>query len=132
MAWMTTPAIEGWFAIDPEPHLIGTRCSSCGTYFFPPERTFCRNPACSGETLNDTPLSRRGKVWSYTVNHYAAPPPAVVEAPYGVAAVELGEEKMIVLGLVSGQAGEINVGDEMEIVVEPLDAEKSVWKWRKT
>jgi uncharacterized OB-fold protein len=125
MAWMTTPAIEGWFASDPEPHLIGTRCS------FPPERTFCRNPGCSGETLNDTPLSRRGKVWSYTVNHYAAPPPAVVEAPYGVAAVELGEEKMIVLGLVTGDPDALNVGDEVEVVVEPLDAEKSVWKWRK-
>jgi uncharacterized OB-fold protein len=107
---MTTPAIEGWFATDPEPHAIGTRCATCGTYFFPPERTFCRNPGCGGDALNDTPLSR----------------PGVVEAPYGVAAVELGAEKMIVLGLVTGDPDALNVGDEVEIVVEPLDAEKSV------
>lgn len=128
---MTNPAIEGWFAADPEPHLIGTRCASCGTYFFPPERTFCRNPHCAGETLIDTPLSRRGKVWSYTVNHYAAPPPALVEAPYGVAAVELAEEKMIVLGIVDGDATGLEVSDDVEIVVGPLDAERTVWKWRK-
>ena len=131
MASMTSPAIEGWFSTDPEPHLIGTRCAACGTYFFPPERTFCRNPACSSERLEDTPLSRRGKVWSYTINHYAAPPPAIVEAPYGVAAVELAEERMVVLGIVAGDT-DLNVGDEMEIVVEPLDAERTGWKWRKT
>ena len=69
------PAIDGWFTTDAEPHLIGARCPECGTYVFPPREGTCPNPACTSETLDPTPLSRRGRVWSYTENHYAPPPP---------------------------------------------------------
>ena len=32
------PAIEGWFTMDEaSPRLLGTRCTTCGTYFFPKE-----------------------------------------------------------------------------------------------
>ena len=44
-------AIEGWFTLDDEPHLIGTRCSETGTVFFPPERTMSRAPAHAGAEL---------------------------------------------------------------------------------
>ena len=50
------------------------------------------------------PLSRRGRLWSYTDNRYQ--PPAAVRLaqdpfePYAVAAVELEREKMVVLGQV--------------------------------
>ena len=38
-----TPAIEGWMRVDPDdPRLLGTRCRSCGNYFFPRETSFCR------------------------------------------------------------------------------------------
>ena len=40
------PAIEGWFTSGDEPHLIGTQCKGCNTYFFPREETYCRNPGC--------------------------------------------------------------------------------------
>ena len=132
-----TPAVEGWFTTgDAEPYLLGTRCADCGTYFFPPERTFCRNPRCTGTDLEEVELSRRGRVWSSTVNHYAPPPPAVSPdpfVPYGVAAVELDEERMVVLGRVDGDTP-IPVGTEVELVVDTLyedeDSEYLVWKWR--
>ena len=132
------PAIEGWFTVDDEPHLLGTRCDTCGTFFFPPETTFCRNPHCDGTNLEEVRLSRRGKVWSSTVNHYPPPPPAISPdpfEPYGVAAVELAEERMVVLGQVAGNATEpLAVGAEVELVVEGLfeddDNEYLVWKWR--
>ena len=131
------PAIEGWFTIDEQqPHLLGTRCGTCGTYTFPPERSFCRNPHCSGTDLDEVELSRRGRVWSSTVNHYAPPPPAISPdpfVPYGVAAVELDEERMVVLGRVDGDTP-IPVGTEVELVVDTLyedeDSEYLVWKWR--
>jgi uncharacterized OB-fold protein len=129
---MPTPAIEGWFTLDErEPHLIGTRCTACGTYFFPKENGFCRNPSCTSTDLEDVPMSRRGRVWSYTINHYDPPPPSVTKAPYGVAAVELAEERMIVLGQIAGDLDDVGVGDEVELVVEPLEGERVVWKWRK-
>lgn len=125
------PAVEGWFAAGDEPHLIGTRCDACGTYHFPPETFFCRNPLCASDALTSTPLSRRGTLWSYTINHYPPPPPSVATPPYAVAAVELDEERMIVLGQVAGDASDLAVGDPMEIVAEPLDDEHLVWMWRK-
>jgi uncharacterized protein len=134
------PAIEGWFTTDEaEPHLLGTRCTACGTYFFPPERIGCRNPHCQGTDLEEVKLSRRGKVWSFTVNHYAPPPPFVPSdpfEPYGLAAVELPEEQMVVLGQVAGDPSLLAVGGEAELVLETLyeddDNQYVVWKWRPT
>lgn len=117
-----------WFADGDEPYLVGTRCRTCGTYHFPPERTFCRNPGCAGEDLEEVPLSRRGTVWSWTTNHYDGPPPTVLKAPYTVAAVELARERMIVLGLTEG---DVEVGDEVEVTVGPLDEDTQVWRWRR-
>lgn len=129
------PAIEGWFTLDKSaPTLLGTRCAGCGTYFFPKELRSCRNPSCGGTELEEVPLSRRGRIWSYTINHYAPPSPAVAEAPYGVAAVELAQERMIVLGQIEGDAAGLRVGDEMELTVGSLyeddEGEYLVWKWK--
>jgi uncharacterized OB-fold protein len=133
-------AVEGWFTIDPAtPALLGTRCTTCGTYFFPRESRFCRNPACDGTELEEVPLSRRGKVWSFTDNRYQPPPPYMSPdpfEPYAIAAVELAEEKMVVLGQLAGGASvdDLRVGQEVELVLEILyeDDENAfvVWKWQ--
>ena len=74
------PAVEGWFTT-PEPggpdvpHLIGAKCAKCATFVFPPRGDDCPNPACDSTELVATPLSRKGRVWSYTENRYAPPPP---------------------------------------------------------
>jgi uncharacterized OB-fold protein len=132
-----TTAVDGWFTTGAEPHLVGTRCSSCGTYFFPPEAVFCRNPRCDGTSLGTVELSRRGRVWSFAVNHYAAPPPSISTdpfEPYAVAAVELDEERMVVLGQVATgtDLDELRVGAEAELVVEPIvpGSDEVVWKWK--
>ena len=132
-------AVEGWFTIDPAtPALLGTRCTTCGTYFFPRESRFCRNPACDGTELEEVPLSRRGKVWSFTDNRYQPPPPYMSPdpfEPYAIAAVELAEEKMVVLGQLAGGASvdALRVGQEVELVLETLyeddDNAYLVWKW---
>ena len=135
-----TPAIEGWFTTDGNaPKLLGSRCKGCGTYFFPKEMGFCRNPHCGGGELETVPLSSRGRLWSFTNNCYAPPHPYVAAdpfEPYAIAAVELAEEKMVVLGqVVKGvEVGDLSVGMEMELVVEALfandEGERTVWKWR--
>jgi uncharacterized OB-fold protein len=134
------PAIEGWFTLDEEtPALLGTRCTSCGATFFPRETSFCRNPACAGNAFEEVPLSRRGRLWSATDNHYAPPAPFVATdpfEPYAIAAVELEQEKLVVLGQVVPGVGarSLEVGQEMELVLGTLyeDAEHEylVWKWR--
>jgi len=136
----TVPAVEGWFTMDDSaPRLLGTRCKKCGTYFFPREQTFCRNPGCGGTTMEEVKLSDRGKLWSFTDNHYAPPAPYVSPdpfVPYAVAAVELAAEKMVVLGQVAEGYGvkSLKAGLEMKLVLETLfedDANRYVvWKWK--
>jgi uncharacterized OB-fold protein len=132
------PAVDGWFTTGADPHLIGVRCPACGTFAFPPEVFGCPNPRCESDAeLERVPLSRRGRIWSFSVNHYAAPPPALSPdpfEPYAVAAVELSEERIVVLGRVAeGVALDgLRVGAEMEMTVEPIipGADELVWKWK--
>ncbi|MCC6642266.1 MAG: OB-fold domain-containing protein [Deltaproteobacteria bacterium] len=133
------PAIEGWFRMDGSaPCLLGVRCRACGTVYFPRE-SFCRNPGCGHGELEETQLSRRGRLWSWTDNRYAPPPPFVAKQPfepYTIAAVELGAEKMVVLGQVASgvDASAFRVGQEMELVLDALFEDDTneyvIWKWR--
>ncbi len=132
-------AIEGWFATDPEPHLLGSRCRSCASYFFPKETMYCRNPGCASSDFEEIPLSRTGSVWSFTENHYKPPAPYISAepfVPYTVAAVELADEKMVVLGQVAPGTGveDLKAGMEMEIVrgtlFEDDEGERVVWNWK--
>ena len=133
-----TPAIDGWFTTGPEPALLGTRCTACGTVFFPRTGGFCRNPHCAGEEFEEVELSRRGTVWSYTDARYQPPPPYVPVTdpyePFALAAVEL-PEGLVVLGQVAQGYGvdELRVGSEAERVVETLytdeTGERTNWGW---
>jgi uncharacterized OB-fold protein len=136
------PAIDGWFATDEsgQPHLIGAKCTQCGTYVFPPRASNCPNPACDGNDLEQVALSRRGVVWSYTENRYAPPPPYPSPdpfEPFAVAAVSLAAEGLIVLGkVIAGTlAADLSVGMELELTTEALytdddGVERIVYAWR--
>jgi uncharacterized OB-fold protein len=134
-----TPAIEGWFTAGPEPALVGTRCRSCATTYFPREDTFCRNPACSGEEFDEHEFSRVGTIWSYTDARYQPPPPYIPVSdpyePFALAAVEL-EEGIVVLGQLAEGFGvdDVRVGSPVELVVETLYADetgdRTMWRWR--
>jgi hypothetical protein len=134
------PAIEGWFTLDElAPALLGSKCTSCGTFAFPKERFFCRNPDCQGKEFAETELSRIGKIWSYTDARYQPPKPYEASDPYvpfAIAAVELSAESMVVMGQVVPGVGvdELTVGAEVELVLATLyeddDHEYLVWKWQ--
>ena len=118
---------------------MGSRCRSCGTYFFPRLASYCRNPVCEGTAFEDVELSRTGRIWSFTNACYQPPPPYVASdpfVPFAIAAVELAAERMIVLGQVVGGVGvtELKVGMPVELVLETLYSEgttdKVVWKWK--
>ena len=138
------PAVgaEGWFTTGDEPRLIGTKCRECDTFFFPKETVACRNPACRSTTLDETPLSRKGTLWSYTTAFYQPPKPSMPVAPdaefepYTIAVVTLDEEKMSVMGQVPADvsAESLKVGMPMELVVDRLFEDEEtvylIWKWR--
>lgn len=145
MAPVTTktplPAIEGWFTTDPDrPALLATRCTTCRSLFFPRESSLCRNPGCMGREFEEVELSRRGTVWSFTNTQYQPPPPYVPVSdpfePFTIAAVELAEEQMVVLGqVVPGvELADLHAGLEMELVLGTLyeddEHEYLIWKWQ--
>ena len=134
------PAVEGLFRMDPDrPHLLGTRCRSCGTYSFPAEQGFCRNPRCNASDLEEVELSRTGTLWSYTSAGYQPPPPFVAKEPFepfAIAAVSLEREGMTILGQVAAGTGVdgLTTGMRMELVLDELyeDEERTymTWKWK--
>lgn len=134
------PAVDGWFTVDEQPTLLGGRCTTCGTYVFPKRESFCPNPHCAGDTFEEVPLSRTGRIWSYTDARYQPPPPYVPTSdphePFAIAAVELADERMVVMGqVVRGvSVDDLRVGQPVELVVDTLftdnESEQLVWKWQ--
>ena len=133
------PTIEGWFTDTDTPHLLGSQCVECKTYFFPKESVYCRSPLCQSSEFEEVELSRTGTIWSYTEHHYQPPEPYICPEPfepYTIAAVELADEKLVVLGQVARgtDASTLKAGQQVELVIEPLyeDDEKqyTVWKWK--
>jgi uncharacterized protein len=134
------PAVAGWLNIDPaHPRLIGTKCTKCGSIFFPRETVRCRNPRCGHNELADTELSPKGTLWSYTGAEYQPPAPYVPRhdpfKPFAIAAVELAAEKITILGqVVEGvKVADLKIGQKMELVLDTLledaETETIVWKW---
>lgn len=136
----TEPLLPGWYTLGEQPQLIGSRCAGCGSHYFPRLAAGCRNPDCVDPRLEDVPLSRSGRLWSFTSASYQPPAPYVAAepfVPFALAAVELELERMIVLGqVVAGVAVEqLRIGLPMELVLEEIPAENEpagrlVWKWR--
>ena len=132
-------AVDGWFTLGDEPALLASRGTETGSYFFPKNLAFSRNPAAPAEDLTEVQLSRRGRVWSWTTNHYQPPAPYVAAdpfVPYTVVAVELVDEQMVVLGPLVPEAdpATLTVGTEVELTLGTLyeddEHEYVVWQWK--
>lgn len=132
------PITEGLFTwSDGEPHLIGGRCKSCGSYFFP-KNYVVHKPGCRQWEVEEVLLSTRGKLRSYTWHYYQPPAPFRSPdpfVPYGIGLVEL-PEGIRVFGIMTGcELKDLRTGMDMELVVEKLynDEEGNeclTWKFR--
>lgn len=82
--------------------LLGSRCSGCGSVYFP-VTLGCRNPGCSDKRLETARLSRRGTLYSYTVQAYRPPPLFRMDdwSPYAIGLVDL-PEGLRVMGMLGG------------------------------
>lgn len=104
-----------------DTRLIGSRCRSCGTHYFP-KSLGCRNPRCRDKAIEDALLGPHGTLYSYTVQIYR--PPALFRmepfVPYAIGMVEL-EQGLRVMGMLTGRAtDEIRIGMALELTVETL------------
>ncbi|HJP91099.1 MAG TPA: Zn-ribbon domain-containing OB-fold protein [Pyrinomonadaceae bacterium] len=100
--------------------LIGSRCVKCGEVTFPVS-AFC--PQCCTETTETIPLSRRGTLYSFTVQRFRPPPPYRGPGefePYGVGMIELPEGLRVTAVLADEDPDSLCVGMEMELIVMKL------------
>ena len=121
-----------------KPYLIGSKCRSCGETFFP-SRMCCRR--CSSEDMEKIPLSRVGKLFSFTTVR-VKPPHFIGEVPYLVGVVELPEGERIKTLLTECDQSALEIGMEMELVIERVGklkvsmgkneagTEVSAWKFK--
>ena len=99
-----------------EPHLAGVKCRNCGEFFFP-KRTRCIN--CFAEEMDEVALSKKGKIYAYTIVHNATPG-YTGPLPYGVGAIELPEGIVILSPLTQCDFDKLEVGTAVELVIEKL------------
>jgi uncharacterized protein len=74
------------FKLQPQPHLVGTKCSSCGAIFLDVKRVACSK--CGKTSFGPVDLSTKGKVWVFSVIHQSFPG---IKTPYVTAVVDLPE-----------------------------------------
>jgi uncharacterized protein len=109
------PLREGLFVIpslpEEKPSLLGSRCKGCGKMAFPP-RSVCST--CHIEEMEKAPLSREGRLYTYTIIGY--PPPGLT-APYAIGYVDLPEGVRVFSILTDWEKTGLEVGMEVELVV---------------
>ncbi|SHO43838.1 Uncharacterized OB-fold protein, contains Zn-ribbon domain [Desulfopila aestuarii DSM 18488] len=103
-----------------EVRLMGAKCNSCGTYFFPKEH-YQHRPDCSREGVEDVLFPKKGKLASYTIQYYPCPAPFKTEnkiTPYGIGLVEFENEKIQITGIITEtDLKTLKIGMEMETTI---------------
>lgn len=95
------------------PYLKGYRCQACGQLDFP-KLSPC--PNCWGEQFETVPLSRRGKLYSFSDNYVGQ---AGMKTPYSFGYVDLPEDLRIFAQL-EGEPGTFSCDEEVELCVGPV------------
>ncbi len=108
--------------------LLVQACAACGHRRMPP-RPMCF--ACRALRHTWTPVSGRGRIWSFVVAHPPLLPAYGELAPYNVVTVSLEEDARLRLvgNLVARADGAINevdpatirIGDPVRVVFQPVD-----------
>jgi uncharacterized OB-fold protein len=117
------PLKPGYFTVpdDPAepPRFLGSRCETCGEYFFP-RRRVCARPECLSENLTDVEMGPTGTLYSYTFVHFPLFGSMRVEhVGYGVGQVDLPEGPRVQLPL-AGRQEDFKVGMPLVAELEPM------------
>lgn len=112
-----TPDEEGFWRSGADGQLRMQRCGACRRWQHPP------NPVCFHCLSRDVlfePVSGRGWVYSFTVNHQQWLPH--LSEPYAVIVVELDEQAGLrfVSRLVDTAVADVTIGMRVRVVFEPL------------
>ncbi|ODU07650.1 MAG: hypothetical protein ABS81_00720 [Pseudonocardia sp. SCN 72-86] len=97
------------------PRLMAQECESCGARFFD-RRLACAR--CSAREFRAVPVSRTGRIGSFTIVHRAAPG---VPTPYVSAVVYLDDETAVKANIVGCPADpeHVSLGQRVELTTFP-------------
>jgi len=132
----TVVSAEGLFADTPNgPRLLGSRCTSCSTPYFP-RASGCHNPNCDHSQIEDAEFGPRGTLWSVTIQSYAPPAPVICPepySPYAVGVVDLDDGLRVVGRIHTADPQRVDPGARVQLVIQPLgpdENEASVLSWQ--
>ena len=108
------PIRENLFTERTEGDLVGFRCKSCN-HILPPLTLVCNY--CYGEDFERLPLSRMGKLYSYTAVYQ---PHKHFKVPYFAGYIDLPEGIRLFAPLKEREGKPFKVGMAMELIVEKL------------
>jgi len=119
------------------PRLLGSRCATCGTPYFP-RNEICRNPDCAKSDMQEARFGPSGTLFSVALQNYPPPAPTIAPdpyRPYGVGLVDLPEGLRVLGRLRCDDPMQVEPGTAVELVIAPLgsDAEgREVisWQWK--
>ena len=102
---------------DERSHLIGSKCTACGRTFFP--RQFVCRVCMEKDTMEETALSTRGRIDTFSVVHVA---PLGFKAPYIQAFVDLPEGPRVFSVITGCDPSEdaLETGTEVELVIDKI------------
>jgi uncharacterized protein len=98
--------------------LMISRCQQCGTWSQPPT-PICR--VCLSTEVVPEPVSGRGTILSYTINHHRWSPTATTER-YVIAIVELEEQTGLrqITNIVNCAVDDVRIGQPVKVVFQAL------------
>jgi len=138
---MTTqriPVAKNLFAETPEgPRLLGSRCATCGTPYFP-KSAMCHNPDCASSKMEDASFGPKGKIWSVAMQDYPPPPPIKFDKPYkpyAMGVVDLPEGLRVLGRIATDDPKSVEVGMDGELIIDALAHDEDgnelvAWKFK--
>lgn len=123
------PIQEGLFTWPADsPQLIASKCKNCGEVVFPVQKG-CAH--CTQENMEEILLSKRGKLWSWTVQCFPPPAPPYIGpaapetfVPFGVGYIEFPEGVRVEGRLKENEPKKLRIDMEMELVIEKFVEDK--------
>jgi uncharacterized OB-fold protein len=108
--------------LQPKPHLVATKCGSCGALFLDLKRLACSKCGAAGN-FAQVPLSDKGKVYVFSVIHQSFPG---IKTPYVTAIVDLPEGISVKSNLIDVDPEDLQknpqkaFGMAVDLVVNPV------------
>jgi uncharacterized OB-fold protein len=135
MSEQRVPAVPGLFSEDGGARVLGSRCKTCGTPYFP-KVAACHNPGCAASDVEDRSFGGKGVIWSYSVADFAPPSPHKYDKPfkpYVIAVVDM-ENGLRMIGQMVDPLESVRVGAVVDLVIDTLyheeDKAYTTWKFK--